>query len=185
MFDFAAQAASKVLNNTLSAVSQKDMDTFWGNWNDGFSTAFLECEKVLNMVKEQVTNMTNTTLFCNCDDFMTMGKTGFDAYVSACNTWAKGLETISKNWMAYIQQSLEKNMSMMKAISSCKNPQEVFTLQNDWAKSCMDNFMAESNKMSEMSVKTANEAFKPLQTTMNTCMNQVTSSFGTLTKKAA
>lgn len=62
--------------------------------------------------------------------------------------------------MAFAKGAFERNGAAADAIISAKNPADAAELQTDWARSAFDNYVSESSKITEMTVKTANDAIK-------------------------
>jgi phasin family protein len=65
--------------------------------------------------------------------------------------------------MAFARSSLEGNVAATKAILGAKNLREVVDLQSAYTRKSFDQALAESAKLTEMSVKVANEAMQPIQ----------------------
>jgi len=97
------------------------------------------------------------------DEVSAASKDNLDALAKSSALMAKGSEQIFNTWMGYCQEAFENNVSAMKAIMSCKNPKEAVELQSDVAKTNMDRFLSEANKVTEMGMKAANEASQPIQ----------------------
>lgn len=97
------------------------------------------------------------------DEYAMLGKANYDAYVTAMNVWSKGFETIGKELYAFGQESVETSVEVGKSAMSCKTVSDLLELQNDVTKKSYDKTLEELTKISELSVKTANEAMKPIQ----------------------
>ena len=75
----------------------------------------------------------------------------------------KGMEDLGKTLFAFAQSQAESNVSAAKAMMSAKTLNDVVEIQSDLARSQFDAFVAESTKVSEMSLKVANETVEPIQ----------------------
>ena len=82
------------------------------------------------------------------------------------NTWSKGFEAIGKELYAFGQESVEVSVETGKTVMTCKTVNDLMELQNDVTKKSYDKAVGEITKISEMSVKTANEAIKPIQASL-------------------
>lgn len=102
-------------------------------------------------------------LYGGYDEYASLGKANYDAYVTAMNVWSKGVEAISKELYAFGQDSVETSVEASKNAMACKTVSDLLELQNDMSKKSYDKAVEELTKISEMSVKTANEAMKPIQ----------------------
>jgi phasin family protein len=86
---------------------------------------------------------------------------------------SKAFEDMGKMAIGYAQQAIESNVSATKALVGCKNPKEALDVQADWAKTSLDSCLVESNRMSDMSMKLANDAFEPLQKRANETVSRL------------
>ena len=86
---------------------------------------------------------------------------------------AKGFETLGKTWMSFTQETMESGAQVAKALLGAKTLREAVDLQTDFAKTSFDKFVGESTKLSEMSVKVANEAFEPINARLNVAVEKL------------
>ena len=100
-------------------------------------------------------------------------KDNYDAYLAASSIFAKGAENVGKAWMSLTQESLENAAQTAKALLGAKTLREAVDLQSDFAKSNFDKFVAEGTKLSELSVKVANETFAPLNARVNVAVEKM------------
>jgi phasin family protein len=63
-------------------------------------------------------------------------------------------------------------MESYKAIFACKNVQDMMTLQGKLTQVNMDKAVAQSSKLSEMTVKVANEAAQPISAQVNVAVEK-------------
>ena len=100
-------------------------------------------------------------------------KDNWEAFVSASQIATKGAETLSKAWIAFTKEALENAASTAKALIGAKTLREAVDLQQGFAKTHFDKFVAESTKLSEIGVKVANEAIGPLSARLNVAVEKV------------
>ena len=86
---------------------------------------------------------------------------------------AKGMEAMTKEFFTFAQGSMEENVAVAKKMLGAKNVQELFDVSGEVAKSNFDKTLAETAKLTEMSVKVANETFQPLQSRMNVTVEKM------------
>ena len=91
-----------------------------------------------------------------------------EAFVKAGEVLTKGAETLGKAYYDFAQASAEASVEATKAMMTAKTVKDFVDIQSTFARSSFDNFLAESTRLSEMSVKLANEAFDPLKAQLNT-----------------
>ena len=138
----------------------------------GSEAATQNYEKALAMTQEQVEKASKAA-FQGYDDLALMNKDAMDAVVASGNIMAKGYEAIGKELMAYTQGSIEANVAASKALFGAKNIREVLDLQTQYTRESFDKAMAESAKLSEMSVKVAKEAMEPIQARLNVTVEKM------------
>lgn len=98
------------------------------------------------------------------DDFVAVQKDGVDAFVKAGEVFAKGAEELGKACFDLAQESAAANAEAVSAMLAAKSVDELVALQNELARKAFDRSIAESTRISEMSMKIANEALEPIQT---------------------
>jgi phasin family protein len=106
---------------------------------------------------------TTTKFFNGFDELTQLGQENFEAVVAANHALAKGAEEISKEIFGIAQSTFEHAAHAAKALFSAKTLPELIELNNRFAKSSVDSFLANSAKLSEISLKVANEAAQPLK----------------------
>ncbi|MCG8358338.1 MAG: phasin family protein [Kiloniellales bacterium] len=138
----------------------------------GTEAATKNYEKVLAMTQEQV-EKASAAAFQGYDDMTALNKETMDAVVQSGNIVAKGYEAIGKELMAFTQISIEANVAATQAIFGAKNIREVIDLQTQYTRESFDKAMAESAKLSEMSVKLAKDAIEPIQSRVNVTVEKM------------
>ena len=105
--------------------------------------------------------------FTGYDDLTEVSQGNIEAVTAAMNIWTKGFEAMGHEVASFTQGSFEQSVAVGKDLMACKTVNEVVDLQNTLARANFDKTVAEATKLSEMSVKTANEASEPLQARVN------------------
>ena len=123
-------------------------------------------ENMVAATKEQVEKASQAAIK-TYDDLNSLNKDNFDAVMQSGTIVAKGYEAIGKEFMAFAQSAVEANVAATKAVFGAKDVKEAFDLQAEFARSSMDKALAESAKLSEMSMSVAKEAFEPIQARVN------------------
>jgi phasin family protein len=90
-----------------------------------------------------------------------------EALVKSSQIWATGWQDISKQMAATAKANLDETMSVFKAMTSVKSVKEAFDLQSSFARTSMEKAMAESGKLTEHSLKLAEQAFAPISARVN------------------
>jgi hypothetical protein len=122
----------------------------------------LDTEKTLEVAREQL-ETAGKTLFPGQEKVTALSLATFDAYATAFQAFSKGTEQLGAEVAAFTLKSMESSIENGKTVMSCKSIKEAFGLRNELARSTVDMVMAEGAKLTEMSLKTANESWAPIQ----------------------
>ena len=96
-------------------------------------------------------------------EFAGFGRENFEAVMKASTIFAQGYGVIGKQWMEFAKSSLEQGVEATRTIAASKNVKDAIEAQSNFARTAFDRYVTETNKLSELSVKTATDAFAPLQ----------------------
>ena len=166
-----AQAAQDVFKPVEDAVNagKEQIESVVKASNEAATKQY---EQVVSMAKEQA-EKASSAAFKNYDEASQMNKANVDAVVQASSIAAKGIEQMNREFMNFAQARLEANMNLAKQMFGAKTLREFFDAQTDFARQNFDTMMAESAKMTELSVKVSNEAMEPIQTQTNKTVEKV------------
>jgi len=128
-------------------------------------------DKAIAATKEQLGKATSQT-FKSYDELFSMGTANTDAVVKAGTILAHGFADMHKQVLAQAQAEIENSVETAKALFACKNVQDVVAFQTKLAQASMDKLMAQSSKLSEMTVKVANEAAEPISQRVNVAVEK-------------
>jgi phasin family protein len=96
-----------------------------------------------------------------------------DALVRSSTALARGLQEVQQLWLGFAQASLQDGAAVARALAAARSPREVLQLQSDYARATFDKLMAESGRASQLSLRAANEAARPLQQQVGTAMSRL------------
>ena len=122
--------------------------------------------------KEQVEKSTSQFLK-GFESLNALTKQNVDAFMKSSAILAKGFEDISKSTVAYTQSTLESSAAVGKQALAVKTVRDLVDLQSSFAKKSFDSAIAEGTKVSEISVKAANEAFQPISAQINATLGKL------------
>ena len=105
------------------------------------------------------------------EDMSGFGKANIEAAMAASQTLVKGIEQMNRAWSEFTMRLVEAHMNSVQALFGCKNLKDVVELQADFAKKQLEAAMVESSKLSELTLKVANEAIQPLSVRVSEAMN--------------
>ncbi len=96
------------------------------------------------------------------DTVTTYSKATMEACMQSAQAASRGLEAINTEALAFSKQHIEDAVSVTKAAMSAKSIEEVYSLQNDFAKTAMDAYWGQMTKLGEMMTETVRESWEPL-----------------------
>lgn len=129
-------------------------------------------DQMLGSTREQL-EKASVSAFKTYEEMSKFQKDNYEAYMAASTILAQGVENIGKAWVAFTQQNMENAAQTAKALLGAKTLREAVDVQSDWAKANFDKFVAESTKLSELSVKVANEAYAPINARLNVAVEKM------------
>jgi len=109
-----------------------------------------------------VSDMTATPTFKGYDEIAAFGKANIDALIQANTVFTKGVEAISKEFIALTQSQLESAAAAAKAIFAAKTLKDMVELNAEFTKANFDKLVANSTKLGELSTKVATDTFAPI-----------------------
>ncbi len=115
----------------------------------------------------------NETMMKGYNDMAVLAKANMDAMMAATAIVSQGVQNLNDECVAYCKAAMEQSLATVKALIGTKDLRDVVAVQNAYAKRCLDSFLAESTKLSEMGLKVANEALVPLNAQVNVAMTQL------------
>ena len=123
-------------------------------------------------------------MFKSYDDYVGFSSANADALTTAYTIACKGVDAYSKALFAFQKLVYEMTMATTREVMQAKSLNEVVDLQTNYASKLADNFMVETNKLSEFSMKVANEALEPLNKRLTATVDQVNKSVEAITVAA-
>ncbi len=101
------------------------------------------------------------------EDFVAFSQGNLEALVKSGQIWASGMQDISKQVAATAQASLEQTFSTFRALTGVKSLRDAMELQSNLARSAIEQTMAESGRLTDASMKLAEQAWAPLTARMS------------------
>ena len=106
------------------------------------------------------------------EQFNTLGKDNVEAVVAFGTTYAKGIEAINAELMAFAKKAIEDSVSATKALMGAKTVKELVDMQSDFAKTSFDELMSKTSKIGEMYAKVTQEALEPINARVSVTMEK-------------
>ncbi len=92
-----------------------------------------------------------------------LGKEQFEAVSAATAAVTKSWQSLAAETTDYSKRSFEKSRVLAEKLIGVKKIDEAFQLQNEFAKSAYEDFVAEVSKIGEIYSNLAKEIFKPVE----------------------
>ncbi len=133
-----------------------------------------EPEEVVAMSKEQVKQQARKpaapaapavpTPKATFDEVDRFNRENVEAVMQVATAVARCYEEIGTEWANYAKASMDEGVAASMALMGCTSMQEAIDVQTGYAKTAVDHYLSESARLSEISLKMANQALEPLNT---------------------
>jgi phasin family protein len=143
--EHTAEAATKGFDNTLAAVKE------------GIEKATKGLETSQAKLKEGVEKAVKKS-----EEFLAFNQGTLEAAIKASQIYAAGFQDITKHLAASSKASIEETVAFTKTLMGVKSVKEAVDLQTGFAKSSIEKAVSESNKLTDATVKLAEQAIAPL-----------------------
>jgi phasin family protein len=108
-----------------------------------------------------MTKMMKTT-----EEFVAFGQANVEALVRSGQIWTAGVQELTKQMATCAKESFDESVSTFKAISTAKSVKEAIDLQSNFARAAFEKAMAESNKLTDASIKLTEQTLAPITARM-------------------
>jgi phasin family protein len=102
------------------------------------------------------------TMMKTTEDFVAFGQANLEAFVKSGQIWSAGVQELTKQIATSAKASFDESVSTFKAISTAKSVKEAMDLQTSFAKTALEKAMAESNKLTDASIKLTEQTLAPI-----------------------
>jgi len=167
----AAEKAVKTSKETVHKAVKASHETVEKAVKTGTDVFAKSYEQYLAATKDQLGKLFPSAAK-NFDDLAAFNKGNFDAFVAASTAAAKGFETLSQQLIAYNQKAIENSVATAKALLGCKTMQDVVEVHSDLTRKGFDEWLAEGTKLSELTVKVANQAAEPINSRLTEAVDR-------------
>lgn len=118
------------------------------------------------------------------DEFQSINKDGMDAFIASATAWTKGMQAMATESADFSRKAFEKNAQAFEKVLGAKSVDKAVEAQQGFAKDAYESYVGQLNKMGEIYMNTAREAYKPLETQLAQSANSVASAAKAATPKA-
>jgi phasin family protein len=163
-----AAAAEKAIH-TATDFSAKGFDKTLLAMKDGMEKASKSMEASQHKIKEGVEKAMKTA-----EEVIAFSQGNVEAMVKSSQIYASGFQEISKKLAAHNKAALEESVAFTKSLMGVKSVKEAMDLQSGFTRTTIEKLVAETSKVTDASVKLAEEALAPLTARVSVAV----SSFG-------
>jgi len=97
------------------------------------------------------------------EDWQGFGKEGVETYVASATALTKGFQAIASEAADYSRKSFEKSAQTFEKVLAAKSIDKVFEIQQGYAKEAYEAYLGEVNKLGELYLAAAKEAYRPFE----------------------
>jgi phasin family protein len=152
----AAEAAALTIEHTADAAT-KGFDKTLAAVKEGMEKAAKGLETSQMKMKESVEKAMKTA-----EEMVSFSQGNLEAFVKSSQIYATGFQDLSKHIAASSKASLEESVAFTKSLMGVKSVKEAVDLQTGFAKSSIEKAVAETNKITDATVKLTEQAVAPL-----------------------
>jgi phasin family protein len=150
------EAATAAIENTAD-VSVKNFEKSMAAVREGMEKATKGLETSQAKLKEGVEKAVKKS-----EEMLAFSKGNMEAIVKATQIYATGFQDLSKHFAATSKASLEESVAFSKSLLGVKSVKEAVDLQTSFTKSSIEKAVAESNKLTDATVKLTEQAIAPI-----------------------
>jgi phasin family protein len=147
-----AAASAKAVSATITATA----DTVADVTSEAVEAAS-SIEPTQPTMSQGIKTMMKTT-----EDFVAFSQANLEAFVKSGQIWSAGVQELTKQIASSAKASFDESVSTFKAMSTVKSVKEAMDLQSTFAKAALEKAMAESNKLTDASIKLTEQTLAPI-----------------------
>ena len=107
------------------------------------------------------------------DEFQSFNKDGIEAFVASAAAWTKGMQALAIESADFSRKTFEKNAQAFEKVLGAKSIEKAVEAQQGFAKDAYEYYVGQINRLGEIYLTTAREAYKPLETQLTQSANSV------------
>ena len=133
-------------------------------------------EKAADASQEQIATAAKVSAdaFKSYEDIIALSKENIEALVQSNGIYNKGVQQINDTIMKLVQDNVAQTVDYTKKMMSCTSVEDVVALQQELASAQYSKTVEESQLLSDMTVKLAEKASKPISDRVNVTIETLT-----------
>jgi phasin family protein len=155
--------AAAVVDSTAETVKEtneaavKGFDKTLSTMKEGMEKAAKGFESSQVKMKESVEKALKTA-----EEMVSFSQGNMEAFLKASQIFTTGMQDISKHLAASSKHNMEESVAFTKSLMGVKSVKEAVDLQSGFAKASVEKAVAETSKITDASVKLAEQAIAPI-----------------------
>ncbi len=155
--------AAAVVDSTAETIKEtneaavKGFDKTLSTMKEGMEKAAKGFESSQVKMKESVEKAMKTA-----EEMVSFSQGNMEAFLKASQIFTTGMQDISKHLAASSKHSMEESVAFTKSLMGVKSVKEAVDLQSGYAKASVEKAVAETSKITDASVKLAEQAIAPI-----------------------
>jgi phasin family protein len=102
------------------------------------------------------------TMIKSTEEIVAFNQANVEAFVKSGQIWATGVQELTKQFASTAKASFDESVASFKALTSVKSVKEAVELQTSFAKTVFEKAVAESNKLTDASIKLTEQTLAPI-----------------------
>jgi phasin family protein len=119
--------------------------------------------------------MTKENIMIKFDEFQSINQVGIEAFIASATAWTKGMQAMAIESADFSRKAFEKNAQAFEKVLGAKSLDKAVEFQQGFAKDAYEAYVGQLNKIGEIYMTTAREAYKPLESQLAQTTASVTS----------
>jgi hypothetical protein len=84
----------------------------------------------------------------------------FDAIIQSSSVLAEVTQSISREWVNFTRERMERNLNRFESLLRCRTPQDLAAVQSEFLRDNLESFLQYARRIAETSIQVAEEATK-------------------------
>lgn len=133
-------------------------------------------EKAADVSQEQIATVAKVSAetFKGYEDIIAMSKDNIEALVQSNGIYSKGFQEINETILKLVQDNVAQTVDFTQKIMTCTSVEDVVVLHQEITSTQYSKTVEESRLLSEMTVKLAEKASKPISDRVNVTIETLT-----------
>ena len=167
-------ATTKQTARDGAATARKTADQATQAVNEGVRTFQDAAERAAGAGNQAFKETVERSL-TSLNELNAVSKRNLEALVASVSAATRGAEARGSQAMSYGKTSMEQGVEAAKALSAVKSVQEAVELQTSYARTALETYLAEMNRMSETVAASVKDSLQPLNERATAVMENIQS----------